>query len=152
MEFIDLKSQQALIRERIDERIRVILDHGKYIMGPEVYELEKKLRNDLDIPSLKVRMNRQIGWFIEVTKTHENKVPEDWKRKQQMTNGSRYITEELLERDDLLLTADTKVKELEYRVFRQLREKCRDSVQLLAEIAGKVASIDVLQCLSLIHI
>ena len=82
----------------------------------------------------------------------KTKAPEDWKRKQQMTNGSRYITEELLERDDLLLTADTKVKELEYRIFRQLREKCRDSVQLLAEIAGKkrLPQIDVLQCFAMV--
>jgi DNA mismatch repair protein MutS len=113
-------------------------------------ELEKKLRLELDIPSLKVKMNRQIGWFIEVTKTHEDKVPEEWKRKQQMTNGSRYTTDELIERDDLLLTADTKVKELEYRIFRQLRDKCRLNAQKLAEIAGKIASIDVLQCFAIV--
>jgi DNA mismatch repair protein MutS len=113
-------------------------------------DLEKKLRIDLEIPSLKVRMNRQIGWFIEVTKTHEDKVPEEWKRKQQMTNGSRYTTDELIQRDDLLLTADTKVKELEYRMFRQLRDKCRGNAQQLAEIAGKIASIDVLQCFAIV--
>ena len=113
-------------------------------------ELEKRLRLELDIPSLKVKMNRQIGWFIEVTKTHEEKVPEEWKRKQQMTNGSRYTTAELIERDDLLLTADTKVKELEYRMFRQLRDKCRMNAQKLAEIAGKIASIDVLQCFAIV--
>lgn len=113
-------------------------------------DLEKKLRTELEIPSLKVKMNRQIGWFIEVTKTHEDKVPEEWKRKQQMTNGSRYTTDELIQRDDLLLTADTKVKELEYRMFRQLRDKCRGNAQQLAEIAGKVASIDVLQCFAIV--
>jgi len=113
-------------------------------------DLEKKLRIELDIPSLKVKMNRQIGWFIEVTKTHEEKVPSEWKRKQQMTNGSRYTTDELIQRDDLLLTADTKVKELEYRIFRQLREKCRVNAQQLAEIAGKIASIDVLQCFAIV--
>tara|TARA_B110000444_G_scaffold228611_1_gene234525 strand:- start:7470 stop:10142 length:2673 start_codon:yes stop_codon:yes gene_type:complete len=113
-------------------------------------DLEKKLRIELEIPSLKVKMNRQIGWFIEVTKTHENKTPEEWKRKQQMTNGSRYTTDELIERDDLLLTADTKVKELEYRIFRQLRDKCRSNSQQLAEIAGKIASIDVLQCFAIV--
>ena len=113
-------------------------------------DLEKKLRIDLEIPSLKVRMNRQIGWFIEVTKTHEDKVPEEWKRKQQMTNGSRYTTDELIQRDDLLLTADTKVKELEYRMFRQLRDKCRGNAQKLADIAGKIASIDVLQCFAIV--
>ena len=108
--------------------------------------LESKLRTELEIPSLKVRMNRQIGWFIEVTKLNESKVPEEWRRKQQMTNGSRYVTEELSQRDDLLLTADTKVKELEYREFTSLRERCRIHAQSLANIAGRVAAIDVLQC------
>ena len=109
-------------------------------------ELETKLKKELEIPSLKVRMNRQIGWFIEVTKINESKTPEHWKRKQQMTNGSRYVTDELLQRDDALLTADTKSKELEYRAFVDLREACRNDAQTLAQIAGKVAAIDVLQC------
>ena len=109
-------------------------------------DLESKLRTELEIPSLKVRMNRQIGWFIEVTKLNESKVPEEWRRKQQMTNGSRYVTDELSQRDDLLLTADTKVKELEYREFTSLRERCRIHAQELANIAGRVAAFDVLQC------
>lgn len=108
--------------------------------------LEAELRKDLQIPSLKVRMNRQIGWFIEITKANEAKAPEHWKRKQQMTNGSRYVTDELLERDDALLTADTKIKELEYRLFLELRDMCKSHAQTLAQIAGKVAAIDVLQC------
>ena len=109
-------------------------------------DLETKLKAKLQIPSLKVKMNRQIGWFIEVTKINEAKAPEHWKRKQQMTNGSRYVTDELLERDDALLTADTKLKELEYREFINLRETCKGHAQTLAQIAGKVAAIDVLQC------
>ncbi|MDA8672963.1 DNA mismatch repair protein MutS [Candidatus Poseidoniales archaeon] len=109
-------------------------------------DLETKLKAELQIPSLKVKMNRQIGWFIEVTKINEAKAPEHWKRKQQMTNGSRYVTDELLERDDALLTADTKLKELEYREFINLREACKGNAQTLAQIAGKVAAIDVLQC------
>ena len=55
-------------------------------------ELELNLRKQLDIPSLKIKNNRQIGWFIEVTNSHIEKVPSDWIRKQQMTNGSRYTT------------------------------------------------------------
>jgi len=111
-------------------------------------DLENKLRKELGIPSLKVRNNRQIGWFIEVTKSHISKVPEDWKRKQEMTNGSRYTTEEIIERDDLLLTADSKIKNIEYRLFQDLRDRCRENCSMLARIAGKVASIDVLQCFS----
>ena len=113
-------------------------------------DLETKLKAELQIPSLKVKMNRQIGWFIEVTKINEAKAPDHWKRKQQMTNGSRYVTDELLERDDALLTADTKLKELEYREFINLREVCKGHAQTLAQIAGKVAAIDVLQCFSTI--
>ena len=63
-----------------------------------------------------------------------------------MTNGSRFTTTELIKRDDELLTADTKLKELEYREFLKLRDFCRERAAKLAEIASRVASLDVLQC------
>lgn len=109
-------------------------------------ELESRLRLEHHIPSLKVRNNRQVGWFIEVTQTHEDKVPEDWRRKQQLTNGSRYTTTALSQRDDVLLTADSKLKELEYRRFLELRAYCTQHAPMLTEIARRVAAIDVLQC------
>ena len=109
-------------------------------------ELENKLRNQLEIPSLKVKSNRQIGWFIEVTNSHIEKVPKEWIRKQQMTNGSRFTTEEIIARDDLLMTADSKIKQIEYSLFQDLRDLCRENSAMLATIAGKVAAIDVLQC------
>ncbi len=108
--------------------------------------LETTLRNELNIPSLKVRMNRQIGWFIEVTATHLDKVPEEWTRKQQMTNGSRYVTDELREQDDLLLTAESKSKTIEYALFCSLRDRVRLQANKLAQIASKIAAIDVVQC------
>ena len=108
--------------------------------------LETQLRKELEIPSLKVKSNRQIGWFIEVTNSHLEKVPENWIRKQQMTNGSRFTTEELMERDDLLMSADSKIKQIEYSLFQNLRDECRKNSSKLAEIAGKIAAIDVLQC------
>ena len=100
----------------------------------------------MHLPSLKIRSNRQIGWFIEVTNSHLDKVPSEWIRKQQMTNGSRFTTEEVVARDDLLMTADSKIKQLEYRLFQNLRDECRKHTTTLANIAGKVAAIDVLQC------
>jgi len=109
-------------------------------------ELELNLRKQLDIPSLKIKNNRQIGWFIEVTNSHIEKVPSDWIRKQQMTNGSRYTTEAIAHRDDLLMSADSKIKQLEYQLFQNLRDKCRLNSVALANIAGKIAAIDVLQC------
>ena len=135
----------GLLRAGVDEevdRLRAVTSEGKAWFT----NLEKKLREELSIPSLKVKNNRQVGWYIEVTQTHAEKVPEDWRRKQQLTNGSRYTTEELVERDDLLLTADSKLKELEYRRFLELRTYCGNHASMLADIARRVASIDVLQC------
>ena len=108
--------------------------------------LERTLREDLDIPSLKVKHNRQIGWFIEVTKSNLSRVPEDWIRKQEMTNGSRYLTQELVERDRSLLTSETKSKSIEYAHFLELRSVVADSSELISSIADRVAAIDVLQC------
>jgi DNA mismatch repair protein MutS len=129
------------VDEEVDE-LRAVTNEGKAWFS----NLEASLRQELAIPSLKVKNNRQVGWFIEVTATHIDKVPEEWRRKQQLTNGSRYTTVELTERDDLLLTADSKLKELEYRRFLELRAYCAEHASTLAEIARKVAAIDVLQC------
>ena len=135
----------GLLRKGVDEeidRLRTVTEEGKAWFA----NLEQRLREELAIPSLKVKNNRQVGWFIEVTQSHLEKVPEEWRRKQQLTNGSRYTTAELVERDDLLLGADSKLKELEYRRFLELRDYCVQHAGTLAEIARRVAAIDVLQC------
>ncbi len=135
----------GLLKSGVDEEVdelRAATGEGKAWFS----NLERQLREELGIPSLKVKNNRQIGWFIEVTQSHLDKVPEDWRRKQQLTNGSRYTTEALVERDDLLLSADSKLKELEYRRFLELRAYCAQHATALAEIARRVAAIDVLQC------
>ena len=135
----------GLLRDGVDDevdRLRHVTNEGKGWFS----SLENELRTSLGIPSLKVRMNRQIGWFIELTKSNEHRVPEAWRRKQQMTNGSRYVTDELVQRDDELLGADAKLKELEYRKFLELRAYCAQHAQTLGEIARRVATVDVLQC------
>ena len=113
----------GLLRAGVDEQVddlRTVTAEGKTWFS----DLEKRLRDELGVSSLKVKNNRQVGWYIEVTQTHVDKVPDGWRRKQQLTNGSRYTTEELVERDDLLLSADSKLKELEYRKFLELRTYC----------------------------
>ena len=135
----------GIIRKGINtdlDELRVVSNEGYQWFK----ELELNLRKQLDIPSLKIKNNRQIGWFIEVTNSHIEKVPSDWIRKQQMTNGSRYTTEAIAHRDDLLMSADSKIKQLEYQLFQNLRDKCRLNSVALANIAGKIAAIDVLQC------
>ena len=135
----------GLIREGIDTKLDELRTAAA--IGHKWFkDLETKERARLEIPSLKVRHNRQIGWFIEVTKTHLSKVPEEWKRKQQMTNGSRFVTDDLLEWEDKLLTAASKANSIEYDMFRDLRDRCKEKSRTLGVISSNVAQIDVLQC------
>ena len=134
----------GLIREGINQDLDELRKAAA--LGHQWFkDLESKERIRLQIPSLKVRHNRQIGWYIEVTKTHLDKVPEDWKRKQQMTNGNRYITEELVEWEDRLMNAASKANTIEYNMFRDLRDRCREKSRTLGMISSNVAKIDVLQ-------
>ena len=135
----------GLIREGVDSKLDELRTAAA--VGHKWFkDLEIKERARLEIPSLKVRHNRQIGWFIEVTKTHLSKVPEDWKRKQQMTNGNRYTTDDLVEWEDRLLTAASKANSMEYDMFRDLRDRCRDNSRALGLVSSNVAQVDVLQC------
>ena len=139
----------GLLRDGVDQevdRLRTITNEGTAWF--QAYEAQ--LRESLAIPSLKVRQNRQIGWFIEVTRTHLEKVPETFTRKQQMTNGMRFVTEELLERDDALLTATTRVRALEYERFVELRRAVAEHARTLSMLASRVASIDVLHGFSVV--
>jgi DNA mismatch repair protein MutS len=111
-------------------------------------ELEKNERLRLDIPSLKVRHNRQFGWFIEVTKTHLGKIPEEYRRKQTMTNAERFVTEELKQKEEILFNADEKGKKLEYDLFCKLREECRQDSALLTLIADSISTLDVISSLA----
>ena len=63
-----------------------------------------------------------------------------------MTNGNRYVTDELREWEDLLLTADTKANNMEYEMFKTLRSRCKNHAEMLTEISRNIAAIDVLQC------
>jgi DNA mismatch repair protein MutS len=139
----------GLLRDGVDvevDRLRAITGEGTAWF--QTYETN--LRESLSIPSLKVRQNRQIGWFIEVTRTHLEKVPETFTRKQQMTNGMRFVTEELIERDDALLTATTRVRALEYERFVELRRAVAEHARTLSLLASRVASIDVLHGFSVV--
>ncbi|MBT4406507.1 MAG: DNA mismatch repair protein MutS [Euryarchaeota archaeon] len=113
-----------------------------------ITDFEEKERKRLEIPSLKVQSNRQIGWFIQVTKSHLSKVPEEYHRKQQMTNGNRYYTEELKRWEDIILNSDTRANDLEYQLFCELRDKARDVATKIAAIANQISQIDAIASLA----
>lgn len=95
------------------------------------------------IKSLKVGFNKVFGYYIEVSSSYVNQVPDNYIRKQTLTNGERYITEELKKHEDEVLNAKFKATELEYELFNNFREYSKEYVSKIREIADCVAQCDV---------
>ncbi|MDC0501569.1 DNA mismatch repair protein MutS [Euryarchaeota archaeon] len=107
-------------------------------------EFESKEREKLDIPNLKIKHNRQFGFFIEITKSHVGKVPDNYRRRQTMTNAERYTTDELVGWEEIILTADDRAKALEKELYIDLRNSVASHSSELATIARQIATTDVL--------
>ncbi len=100
------------------------------------------------IPSLKVGYNKVFGYYIEVTNTHKDKVPDGYVRKQTLKNAERYITPELKERESEVLGAGERAKELEYEIFQDVRAEISGHTPGLQATADAVADLDVLASLA----
>jgi DNA mismatch repair protein MutS len=100
------------------------------------------------IPSLKVGFNKVFGYYIEVTHTHTSKIPSDYQRKQTLKNAERYITPELKEYEEKVLTAEEKIHEREYELFVALRDRVAEQTTRLLQTAEVLASLDVLASLA----
>jgi DNA mismatch repair protein MutS len=96
------------------------------------------------INSLKVSYNRVFGYYIEVSKTHLAKVPEHYIRKQTLANAERYLTPELKEYEEKVLTAEERAKALEYELFLQVRDTALAHVRVIKQNAALLAELDVL--------
>ncbi len=100
------------------------------------------------ISNLKVGFNKVFGYYIEITNVHREKIPADYIRKQTVKNAERYITPELKEYEEKVLTADEKAKELEYKLFLELRDLVTADRRRLQSTAAALAEIDVLAALA----
>ena len=107
-------------------------------------EFEEKEKKETGIPSLKIGFNNVFGYYIEVTRTHFDKVPDRYIRKQTLVNSERYITEELKEREDIILNAHDNLSALEYKLFNEFRESLLLSLEKLQKLSQVIAKIDVL--------
>lgn len=96
------------------------------------------------IPSLKISYNNVFGYYLEVTNTHKDKVPDTWIRKQTLTNAERYITEELKEIEVKILGAEEKILSLEIEIFAQLLQSCMKYIEPIQNNAKIIAQLDVL--------
>jgi DNA mismatch repair protein MutS len=113
-----------------------------------IARLQEDERKRTGIESLKIKFNNVFGYFIEITTSHLAKVPDDYTRKQTMSNGERYITPALKEMENKVLGAEERSKKLELELFIQLRGEVVTRLSKLQETAAAIAEIDVLCALS----
>lgn len=109
-----------------------------------VIDIEQKEKEATGIKNLKVSYNKVFGYFLEVTKSYLNLVPDRYIRKQTLANCERYITEELKEIENQILGAEEKIISLEYNLFLELRNKIASQIERIQTSASVVSTIDVL--------
>ena len=111
-------------------------------------ELEQREKEATGIKNLRIGFNRVFGYYIEITKSNLSLVPETYIRKQTLTNGERYITEELNELESKILGAEEKLIDLEYQIFTEVRTHLAKNIQRLQKSADIISTLDVLSALS----
>jgi DNA mismatch repair protein MutS len=134
-----------VIADGIDEeldRLRKIAFGGKdYLV-----EIQKREAASTGIPSLKVAFNNVFGYYLEVTHTHKDKVPEEWIRKQTLVSAERYITPELKEYEEQILGAEEKIQVIEVRMYNELMFQVSAYIKQIQLNAFLIAQLDVLLC------
>ncbi|MES2981714.1 MAG: DNA mismatch repair protein MutS [Verrucomicrobiota bacterium] len=113
-----------------------------------IARLQEDERKRTGIDSLKIKFNNVFGYFIEITTSQLAKVPDDYTRKQTMSNAERYITPALKEMENKVLGAEERSKQLEYELFLQLRQQVIVHLADLKETASSIANIDTLCALA----
>ncbi len=133
----------GLIRDGFDpalDELRAATRDGKdWIARLQQHEITRT-----GIGSLKVRFNSVFGYYIEITKSHLDKVPPQYVRKQTIANGERFITPELKEMEGKILGAEERSVKLEYELFQRIRENVLGSLPQIQETAAALAQLDVL--------
>lgn len=132
-----------VIAEGVDEELDKL---RKVAFGGKDYLLEIQRRESeaTGIPSLKIAFNNVFGYYLEVTNTHKDKVPDTWIRKQTLVNAERYITEELKEYEEQILGAEEKIQLIENRIYSELLLAIAEYIKPIQLNAQLVAKLDVL--------
>ena len=117
-----------------------------------ILELEKREKERTGIKNLRVGFNKVFGYYIEVSKGNIKDVKDEfgYMRKQTLANGERYITNELKEKEDLILNAEEKSINLEYEIFIKIRDEVRGYISRIQKIANVVSEVDVLSSLAVV--
>lgn len=163
----DFKELHSLLFRAIDENVGYTLKDGNVIKNGFNEELDKirnigstnreyltnlelRERERTGIKNLKVGYNRVFGYYIEVTKSNLEMVKDEYGyiRKQTTSNSERYITQELKEREALILRSSEMSIELEIKIFNEIREQCKDNTVMLQKLSSIISELDMLISLS----
>ncbi len=131
--------------EEVD-RLRKAKTEGKTWLAA----LEEKEREKTGIKNLRIKYNKVFGYYLEVTNSFKNLVPDYYVRKQTLTNAERYITPELKELEDTILGAEDRLVSLEYELFRQIRDQISDNVSRIQKTAKSIARLDAFVSLAVV--
>jgi len=126
------------------DNLRDVSRNGKKYIA----KIKDELSAETGINSLKIGYNKVYGYYIEITNTHKDKVPEHFIRKQTLVNSERYITPDLKKTEEKILTAEERSKTLEYKLFDELRICISEFAESIQQIAKSLAQIDCLQSMS----
>ena len=106
--------------------------------------------SDLGIKNLRIKFNKVFGYYFEVTNSYLNMVPEDYVRKQTLSNAERFTTPKLKELEDTILNAEDKLYSLEYDIFCRVRDTIAGEIERIQKTAKAIAALDVFASLSLV--
>jgi DNA mismatch repair protein MutS len=123
----------------LDELHKIAFSGKDYLVNAQNREIERT-----GISSLKISYNKVFGYYLEVSNAHKNKVPADWIRKQTLVNAERYITEELKVYEEKILSAETKIFEIESRIFNDLVLAAGEFVSQIQQNARIISILDAL--------
>ncbi|MGO1670436.1 MAG: DNA mismatch repair protein MutS [Sphingobacterium sp.] len=127
------------VDEELDQLRKIAFGGKDYLL-----EIQRRESENTGIPSLKIAFNNVFGYYLEVTHTHRDKVPETWVRKQTLVNAERYITEELKEYEEQILGAEEKIQAIENRLYAELQLTIAEFIQPIQKNAQLLAQLDVL--------
>lgn len=131
----------------VDELREIVSGGSDYLTSIETRE-----RDRTGIKNLRIRYNKVFGYYIEVSNSYLDRVPEDYIRKQTLTNGERFITDELKTLEGKILGAKERIKEVEFRLFDEVRKKVADQLLRIQSTAAALATLDVLCSFSSVSI
>lgn len=131
--------------EEID-RLRNAKTEGKTWLA----ELEAEEREKTEIKNLKIKYNKVFGYYLEVSNSFKNQVPDYYIRKQTLTNAERYTTDKLKELEDVIMGAEDKLFSLEYNIFTAIRDEIFNQINRIQRTAKAVAQIDVFTSLAFV--